>query len=475
MNWHTATLGIAAALTLQACATKGPAFVIDTTPVSDENLIAWYAEALPLVEQQLDTELASVPMQILDKGEMYLAHQQMLESSIHPGFSDEARERWIKQAVETALERTIALYDPDEKRILIDRANITDHSERLTRRGHSTQNAAQLVLVHELVHAADDRRYDFNHLHEQSPWKSLERSAVFEGHAQAVTETICATLGCEAAFADDERYLGHLPPLHGSHRLFPNARGGNIALRYVQGARFIRGLHEREDGPEQVQRALRQAPADVLTLFDSERLLDPAIDASTHTLAARLAGERAQWLAKWIKVERASFTQSNFPRSSERRQRYVHERSERLLGSAMMSYYPPMSSDTLPVSIRLLQAKSAEAAESEARFMRNEVRRNTNGMLGLGVSLRQIKTWQETLQLDGEPATRYHFSAELVDTDNGERSPYRVTISQRGSVISEISSFKSEVAHAPMLDIAESMLVDPAQSPGAQALAPTGE
>lgn len=449
---------LAASFILQACATSPNQSVRDTTPTSDENIHLWYEMATPLVANELNIALSSVPIEIQGKGEMYLTHKELLEESIDTNFHKKSRQEILKHQIKDSLSSIIALYDPNKKRIVIDRKNFVDHVDRLKERGHSTKQAALTVILHELVHAADDARYDLNALHESSSWNSLERSAVLEGHAQFITQKICEEHNCKEAFDDDEQYLRYLPSLTGTAKLFPNRRGDNIALRYVQGANFIRDLHEMENGKELVDNALRQAPGDVLSLFETSRFLDDNINSSSQKLAQVLASEEAQWLSKWIKVPRASFTQSSFPRRSDRREEFVSERSRHLLGSAMTSYYPPGTSKLLPITIRLLETRNTDAAEEEASFMLSEVRRNTSGMLGWSTSLRNIKSWQEKTSIAGEPAHRRHFSADLLNTETGTTTWYRATITNYRNKISEVSSFKPNVTHNKALAIADNLL-----------------
>lgn len=456
-------LGIlATSIVLQACATSSNQPVRDATPTSDENIHLWYEMATPLVANELDIALSSVPLEIQEKGEMYLTHKELLEEHIDTDFHKKSRQAIIKSQIKDSLDSTIALYDPNKKRIVIDRKNFVDHVDRLKESGHSTKQAALTVILHELVHAADDARYDLNALHESSSWNSLERSAVIEGHAQFITQKICEAHDCKEAFEDDEQYLRYLPALTGTGKLFPNRRGDNIALRYVQGANFIRDLHEMENGDELIDKALHHAPADVLSLFNSSRYLDETVTSSSQMLAHTLASEEAQWLSRWIQVPRASFTQSSFPRISDRRKEYVAQRSDHLLGSAMTSYYAPGESKLLPITIKLLQTKNIAAAEDEAAFMLSEIRRNTSGMLGWSTSLRNIKSWQEESTIAGEPANRRHFSADLFNTTTGTTTWYRVTITNYRYTISEVSSFKPNVTHNRALAIADNMLQETA-------------
>lgn len=443
---------------LQACASTPSVNTIDIAPATDENITLWYNKALPLVEEKLQVSLQNVPMRIHSKGEMYLTHEELLEDSVGKRFNPDFRRKVLKQQVEDSLDSIIALYDPDKKEIVVDRKNIQRHINRLTAKGSSTEQAALTVLFHELAHAADDVVYDLNALRESNPWKSLERSAVLEGHAQKVTEELCIEHNCEQAFADDEQYLRYLPALTGTAKLFPNSRGDNIALRYVQGATFLRALEEKENGPTLVDQALRDAPADTLTLFDADRFLDSKISNSSKALEAALADNNTQWMSGWISVPRATFTQSSYPRSSARRGGFVKTRSSNLLGSAMASYYYPTDKLIRPVTFKLLQAKSASAADAEAEYMLSDIRHNTSGMLGWSTSLRNIKTWQENSDINGVAVTTRNFSTELLESNEENSSQYWVSIINYGDFIAEVSSFRSKKYQLKNIDAALKIL-----------------
>ena len=449
---------VCAVVLLQACTTT-PVQRIDSTPASDENITRWYEQAIPAVENKLDVSLKDVPIKIQDKGEMYYTHHELLEDSVEKAFSKKSRQSILEQQVEDSLDSIIALYDPEKKEIVVDRKNMQDHIDRLKAKGNTTEQAALTVLYHELAHAADDVRYDLTKLHHSNPWKSLERSAVLEGHAQKVTEELCAENDCTQAYQDDEQYLRYLPALTGTAKLFPNRRGDNIALRYVQGANFLRSLEKKENGAELVDQAIKSPPADTLTLFNADRFLDENISKSSAALSAALADNDKQWMSGWVSIPKATFSQSSFPRSTSRRTGFVTTRSSHLLGSAMANYYYPSDKDLLPTSFKLLQAKNAEAADLEAEHMLSEVRHNTGGMLGWSISLRNIKTWEEESESDGASIKTRHFSTELFDPEEAKSKTYRVSIVTFQDYIAEVSSFRSDKIQQRNINAATKMLI----------------
>lgn len=449
---------------LQACATNAPTVALDTTPVSDSNIEAWYLAAKPLVADKLGASLSELGMEIQSKGEMYLTHKELVEQSIPTAFHAEPRQKIIESQIEDSLDNIIALYDQDKKRIVFDRENLKDHVARLKKLGHTAEQAALTVIFHELVHAADDERYDFRGLQTRRPWNALERSAVIEGHAQHVTQQLCEESNCSKAFVDDEQYLRYLPALTGTAKLFPHNRGDSVALRYVQGAEFIDALENEESVENLVDQALRRAPADALSLFDSKRFMNDSISASSESLANALAAKDIGPLSRWIKIPRAPFTQSSFPRDSDRREEYVTARSGNLLGSAMMSYYHPNGSSLLPRTIRLLQARDQSSAATESDFMLGEVRRKTAGMLGWHVSLRNIQTSKENFTIDGENANLRRFSADLYSGENSETIVYRVDILNYKNIVAEVSTFGSKHEHYRTLNVAKRLLKKQASS-----------
>lgn len=445
---------------IQGCATT-PNTTTSHAPASDENIEIWYQEAKPFVSENLAVSLSDIPLEIQDKGEMYLTHRNLSKRYIEERFKGDAKKKIIDSQIEHSLDRTIAIYDPHNRRIVVDQKNFLRYISRFSARGHSPKQAAMTVLVHELVHAADDANYDLMSLHEKKPWNTLTISAVIEGHAQQQTEIICRKLDCADAFKDDEYFLSFLPAITGTGKLLPTMRGDNVTLKYVNGTDFLRDLQGMEGGTALVDRALKNAPGDVLTLFNSERFLDDTVTQSSDILAVSLSSKKMQWLSNWISSPKSAFTESSFPRRSERRDRYIKSRVDNLLGSAMMSYYPPSGHSLTPITVKLFQARSEIAAKQEATQAFRDVRHNTAGILGWSLSLRNIKTWSEEESTNGQKLSINHFRAHIYNSDTEKTTPYQVSVLNTRDAVAEISSFETPVVHNRAVDVVKNLISEP--------------
>lgn len=113
-----------------------------------------------------------------------------------------------------------------------------------------TDEAYQVMLIHETVHAYDMQRYPELRRRLDAPTSEGEMQAavfVLEGHAQWVTKRIAKRLGLQEAF----------DAWHGS--LTESVRYENMWYGYRHGPPWFQDLFE-EGGLPEVERALRDPP-----------------------------------------------------------------------------------------------------------------------------------------------------------------------------------------------------------------------
>lgn len=133
------------------------------------------------------------------------------------------------------------------------------------------------VLVHELVHALDDRAHDLGRalLACADSDQVQGFNAVLEGHAQHWTRRVCATRGWNDGFETFTALIDALPPgLDEASLQFARVQAATVGTAYGQGERFVAALLER-GGTEVLARAFR-VPPDVQTVFHPEWFFDPA-------------------------------------------------------------------------------------------------------------------------------------------------------------------------------------------------------
>lgn len=161
------------------------------------------------------------------------------------------------------------------------------------------------VLVHELVHVADDRRFGLAATAALADSDETLRmvDALFEGHAQHVARRVCAELGWGAGFDAFTASIDAYPPNKegAGIDLVLRVRAAEASVSYVQGERFVRAVVEAR-GEDGVRALFTEPPTDLALLFRPDWFLDPSTRPPTRARLDAGLEELGKGLAstKWI-------------------------------------------------------------------------------------------------------------------------------------------------------------------------------
>ena len=161
------------------------------------------------------------------------------------------------------------------------------NAEELGMPGLLGMEVVQAILVHELVHAADQ-----NHLDVRATMLALgdadriqTLNAAFEGHAQHIARRVCGELGWQKGFDQYTAATQTAPKSEGEDgeamRLLRRLQREATAQLYSDGEAFIAAV-EKAAGKEGVQRALRKPPRDFAEIIRPGWFLHPERRPKTH-------------------------------------------------------------------------------------------------------------------------------------------------------------------------------------------------
>lgn len=144
----------------------------------------------------------------------------------------------------------------------------------------TSDESLRAVLVHEVVHALDDARYDIGKV--MAGRRTVDEmqgfNGVFEGHAQLLARRICEKRGWKSGFDVFTANIGGVP--EGAESLAAaqldvlRAQGALAAAPYVAGESFMAAVET--SGAESVARAFREPPDNPDLLYRPDWWLDPA-------------------------------------------------------------------------------------------------------------------------------------------------------------------------------------------------------
>ena len=186
-----------AAVFLSSCATT-PSF--PTYDVQRAELQQWYASAKVLVEKERGLDLSNVTLSTVTGREMLFVLSDLYGKKLDPHMTADTRVRVFADQAFEDVKSVQAVYDPFAKRIVVNQQNLKYYIGLLTDRGVDARSAAMTLLIHELIHAADDQEYDLLAIEKRHRGDTLGVFMVAEGHAEMQTESMCVKAGCSKAF-----------------------------------------------------------------------------------------------------------------------------------------------------------------------------------------------------------------------------------------------------------------------------------
>lgn len=271
------------------------AVVIDAVPPSDQQLEAWFATAKSWVEQETQTPLASVTLNLTSREEMAeigetTLSQLFVDSPISYSLLKKLKQRnsgYSKPSI-------VALFDPVLNSILLPREGLAPFSRTVGRNKTSFQDAYTALFVHELVHAADYAQYPKNIIFSQKNLGNLAVRAVVEGHAQYLTRKLCEKWGCEEGYRTLRDDVVSAPAGTANPDSNPAAQAG-LALSnfcYLHGESFFAAIASHEGATEQV---LTDPPTDPVMIRYPKTYLEGLRARKQSTLTDAFRSVSVPW------------------------------------------------------------------------------------------------------------------------------------------------------------------------------------
>lgn len=239
------------------------------------------AQARPLVETATGVKLTdriNVVISTPERIGKILLEELKSQFEVVEGDAETARKRAVATAA-VLRNAMMAKYEWGAKRIHVSPKNIERTARLLDEPKLVSPDGIRVVLVHEFVHAADDRKHDVLGVLDRLKTSEHHQAfaAVIEGHAQFVTRRIAAEHGWTDAFETFTRCIGKVPEdeVEGEAlRLLLRVVATEISMAYRDGERFIQAVHARA-GDAGVAKVLEDPPRELELIHQPEWYLDP--------------------------------------------------------------------------------------------------------------------------------------------------------------------------------------------------------
>ncbi len=339
-------------LLLSGCATTA---VQQSYELADTDLRSWFNDARTVVEQERNVELSDVHLSTVSSREMLFVLSDIYGKKLDPNMTADMRIRVFADKAFAEVGFLQAVYDPFAKRIVVNRENLSNFITDLTAQGLDARNAALTVLIHELIHAADDHDYDLVAIENRHPGDTLGVYMVAEGHAELQTEQYCKIAGCSAAYSRARLQSFNLE--NADTQQIHAARENNMMLLYGQSQTFLKELGARDPDGILVKQAIQNPPGDALQFFDAASYPDiPRADSRAKIYAALDAVNLSSNGAPMLQFASAPYTDSDLPVDSSKRQHYVRNELNSIIAAGRMVYVDQYDRDAAGLAIRVFEA-----------------------------------------------------------------------------------------------------------------------
>ena len=260
--------------------------------IEQEDVDAAFQDALIAVQEELGIEIPDLAARLAEQQDLARATRDENLPMLERLLGDEVLARATATQFGAGLGLTAyAKYAWSTREVLVSRDNLAARASAVNMPELCSPEGLRAILVHEVVHAADNDRYDFAACMDALP--SMEAvqsfSAVIEGHAQHVARRVCAGNGWLEAFERLTASFDAVPlGLDETDAMMARMQLAQAATHYVDGERFIAAVAEAA-GEEGIRRAFTEPPAEPALIFQPAWFLDPdSRPASTVDLDAGL-------------------------------------------------------------------------------------------------------------------------------------------------------------------------------------------
>lgn len=250
-------------------------------PVTEERVAAAYADATAACKEVFGVDLDTLPPLKLvaprELGDAVAAENLPMIALREP--DDDKAKAAARDVGRQFAAVAYAKYSWSTKSILVVPKNWELSARTLGRPGLTADHALRAVMVHELCHAIDDRKFDLGKrvLEARDADAVSAFNAVLEGHAQLVSRRVCKVRGWSDGFDLHTTSIGAVPDgaVDGEALMLQlRATAAALAAAYLDGERFVAAVVEAR--PEKgVSDVFLSPPKDLDTILHPGWYLDP--------------------------------------------------------------------------------------------------------------------------------------------------------------------------------------------------------
>lgn len=366
--------------------------VAATTDIdSDEFISELYSYAKQNVAEHFDISLDDVALKLASNNELEFFVRRETKKLSHAVFNNnQFADFFVGKVMQDQAGSYAGLFVSPEKSVVLNRDLLAVFRDSL-KADASLSNASQerelvaqslvALLIHELVHAADDQRFQIHSTRDLNFRSSVAQSAVFEGHAQLATREICSKIDCLIGLQRLDAFMFEAPePADPVARSLQAVSRNVLEYAYVEGERFLQSLQNLPDGVKRLESALRNPPQDPVQILDPENYPDLDRVERNREIFKQLVSIEHKWNSpKYALIETSPIKGLDL-RSDPERRAATKEGFTRLIRSMVgAQLFDQQATEILPIEITVMQTDDAETADLFARSFQQKAVKPNNG------------------------------------------------------------------------------------------------
>lgn len=363
--------------------------------ILDGDYQSWFNAAKYLVEAKLDVDLSGVALRIVDSNNIQQHAQSGLLRALKNDIDDDIFARALVRNILTSQSAgsVLAIYSPEVKAVLLHSDNLNDYLQTVSA-FTSDRAAMQALLLHELVHAADDKKHNVFDQTDASYQAVFTKSTILEGHAQWQARRLCEYAACVAAFEHLNHYMFSLNSADDPAVNYIQTRNfRNLEFIYREGERFVDHLMQQHNGATLLHQAFKSPPRDSLQIIDPASFPNPLREQRNSKISNIIKTSRKPWRTN----ERDLLTRNivaaaAFTTQPETRDPIIEFYTERVVAAAKHEYYDRNSDVAIPVAITVMQTDNDTTARDTAAVIFNSTATTYQHLNG---DMVQLSGWKQ--------------------------------------------------------------------------------
>ena len=358
--------------------------VKDFDPNNDASIYELYEVGRELVEKRFNTDLQDVTLDIVENDELEKIVRRETKRLTNAVFPDpEFAEFFLNRIMEDQAGSYAVLYVSPENAILVNRELMQIFMQSLEAQPRRIQAESLLaLLIHELVHAADNSQHNIHANRELNFRASVAQSAVFEGHAQLATRQICRQVGCLSGLKNLDTFMFEAPePSDPVARSLQAISRNVLEYSYVEGERFLHQLSRRSDGDNRLQSVLREPPQDPVQILSPETFPNlPRVERNLSIVELMQSVQHRWNQSNYAMIETSPIKGLDMRNNPARRQATKDGFTKLIQSMVGLQVFDQSSRAILPVEITVMQTDTRMTAELFARsfFEKNSLAEESN-------------------------------------------------------------------------------------------------